>query len=506
MSQSIKTLLIWFAIQSLSQLAMAQSDGFFRVYERPDRDFYGVTAIETRDGNLIVAMYDGIGAGEMALLSRDGMMIRRVQISDTGIRSGMDQLFHDPEQPDLFYGIGEILDPETENWRPYLIHFDGSLDMLSRKTVELPVEYKNIRFSREVLSKNNGILFGAALDQENDYHRLYMLISFDGTVETMVETDTDASVEIRVDGLCESPVVGNYYEYRPSTNNTGNKVKRLYSFDDTFNFEFVMEYDRIDQWIANELYSQCFLNPGESTMKTLDDSTLLFADQIWEIWRASNGSVLKTDHSMILFSTDLAGGMKDQLVVGSKNDTTDRPFHFNALAITNGRLDGERLVYSGCYGYFYPPRPNHITLTKTDCHLNALWQRSYSYQNKYLTATYLMDTNDGGCVVVGNADEDLHCDPFVLKVNPDGWVGSDEIRVESRLMYYPNPVGEVLQLQCSPDITIEQVELYDMLGRRVLTQDTGNERIGMGGLPAGPYTLRVILNDGTTFTDKVVKQ
>ena len=117
-----------------------------------------------------------------------------------------------------------------------------------------------------------------------------------------------------------------------------------------------------------------------------------------------------------------------------------------------------------------------------------------------------MDTNDGGCVVVGNADEDLHCDPFVLKVNPDGWVGSDEIRVESRLMYYPNPVGEVLQLQCSPDITIEQVELYDMLGRRVLTQDTGNERIGMGGLPAGPYTLRVILNDGTTFTDKVVKQ
>ena len=36
--------------------------------------------------------------------------------------------------------------------------------------------------------------------------------------------------------------------------------------------------------------------------------------------------------------------------------------------------------------------------------------------------------------------------------------------------------------------------------------DSNLESIGMENLPAGNYTLRVLLDDGKTYTEKVVKQ
>ena len=71
---------------------------------------------------------------------------------------------------------------------------------------------------------------------------------------------------------------------------------------------------------------------------------------------------------------------------------------------------------------------------------------------------------------------------------------------------FPNPVTDELYLQCSPDARIARVELYDMEGRLVVSEHGGTDRIGMEGLAPGIYAIRVTLGDGTSFTDKVVKQ
>jgi hypothetical protein len=51
-----------------------------------------------------------------------------------------------------------------------------------------------------------------------------------------------------------------------------------------------------------------------------------------------------------------------------------------------------------------------------------------------------------------------------------------------------------------------QVELYDMQGRLVHTQSEGIESINLQGLAPGQYLMKVTLEDGKTYSDKVVKE
>jgi hypothetical protein len=47
---------------------------------------------------------------------------------------------------------------------------------------------------------------------------------------------------------------------------------------------------------------------------------------------------------------------------------------------------------------------------------------------------------------------------------------------------------------------------YDLQGRLVRSQSKALESINMSQLPAGTYTLRVTLEEGKTYSDKVVKE
>ncbi len=64
----------------------------------------------------------------------------------------------------------------------------------------------------------------------------------------------------------------------------------------------------------------------------------------------------------------------------------------------------------------------------------------------------------------------------------------------------------VLHIEFSPDVTPRQVELYDLQGRLVSIQNNGFESVETGQLPSGTYTMRILMEDGTGYSDKVVKQ
>jgi len=80
--------------------------------------------------------------------------------------------------------------------------------------------------------------------------------------------------------------------------------------------------------------------------------------------------------------------------------------------------------------------------------------------------------------------------------------------VEDILSYvlYPNPTQGHLHMQFSTDVQPAQIELYDLQGRLVRTQSKAFESIDMSQLPAGTYTMRVIMEDGKAYSDKVVKE
>jgi hypothetical protein len=57
-----------------------------------------------------------------------------------------------------------------------------------------------------------------------------------------------------------------------------------------------------------------------------------------------------------------------------------------------------------------------------------------------------------------------------------------------------------------PDVQPKQIELFDLQGRLVRVQRSNFGSIDMSQLPTGTYTLRVILEDGKSYSDKVMKE
>ena len=147
----------------------------------------------------------------------------------------------------------------------------------------------------------------------------------------------------------------------------------------------------------------------------------------------------------------------------------------------------------------------HIAVAKVDADFNVIWQRYCLEPEGYMRSASLMKVldDDGVAICGGNVGER---ELFFLIVNDD-YDGMEEQGVIVRpYAYYPNPTRDELRLHYSPDVMPTQIELYDLQGRLVKTQRNGLESLNLQGLSAGTYTMRVILEGGKVFSDKVVKE
>ena len=160
-----------------------------------------------------------------------------------------------------------------------------------------------------------------------------------------------------------------------------------------------------------------------------------------------------------------------------------------------------------------------MTVVKMDADLNVEWKRycetpdGMTLATPYGTALSEMiedeEGNEIGFVVAGwSTFEGVPEEGFFFAIlTHDGIPASVKEGIEVRpYMFYPNPTQDQLRLQYSPDVQPKQIELYDLQGRLVRSQGSAFESFDMGQLPTGTYTMRVIMDDGQVFTDKVVKE
>ena len=159
-----------------------------------------------------------------------------------------------------------------------------------------------------------------------------------------------------------------------------------------------------------------------------------------------------------------------------------------------------------------------MTAVKTDSQLNMAWKR-YCYEPGTLKADpfvacssdMLLDAEGGetGVYVAGYSYRavDNKEGVFYFFLNEEGLASAEEKPIAVRpYAFYPNPARNELYLQYSPDVQPARIELYDLQGRLVQTQTHGLESLRLDGLAAGQYLMKVILEDGKAFTDKVVKE
>jgi hypothetical protein len=67
-------------------------------------------------------------------------------------------------------------------------------------------------------------------------------------------------------------------------------------------------------------------------------------------------------------------------------------------------------------------------------------------------------------------------------------------------------VVDKLNVHYSPDVKPVKVEVLDLQGRLLGAQKGSLESIDMQNLPTGTYTINMTLDNGKTYSDKIVKQ
>ena len=68
------------------------------------------------------------------------------------------------------------------------------------------------------------------------------------------------------------------------------------------------------------------------------------------------------------------------------------------------------------------------------------------------------------------------------------------------IMVYPNPTGDMLNIDTRLDI---EVEIYDLNGKRIINEKS--KQISLAGYPSGMYNM-IIIYDKMRWNKRVIKQ
>ena len=74
---------------------------------------------------------------------------------------------------------------------------------------------------------------------------------------------------------------------------------------------------------------------------------------------------------------------------------------------------------------------------------------------------------------------------------------------KKRIKIYPNPTMEMLRIELSPGVQLEQIELFDSSGKKLKTFNKNERTLDISGLNSGNYLLKLRNKEGL-FTEKVL--
>ena len=186
----------------------------------------------------------------------------------------------------------------------------------------------------------------------------------------------------------------------------------------------------------------------------------------------------------------------------------------NQIAYMGLKMMTDGTVYFAYKKKLYEP---NINIVKMDADLNVEWNRFCKTSDVIILSCFYHNSffeneqgEEKGIAWSGEAKKvgDNNVNGLVLFfLNHDGTVGTNDMGIEVRpYAFYPIPAQDQLRLHYSPDVEPASIELYDLQGRLVRSQGSGLENLSLQGLAPGQYVMKVTLTDGTTFSDKVVKE
>ena len=459
-------------------------------------------------------------------VSLEGEVLGKLALGSEDSYSVVTRLFFVPEEPNCCLAIGSIHDNDLHYDRLLLAKFDTDLNLLWQREIELPEPY------------HGNIWTSALMDSSGDIACCLGVSGTPAPVFCRLTTEGELIAIGQYTGPCSTWTItnGGWFEFQDGSGDYGKTVE--YYSGSTIDDLYLIRINRDLELVSNQVIPRTI---NEIPSGAYLELSLSFEPINYATFSLSDGSVVFGNNAtlgrldsqynwtfddvigFVRFDQDcniLSYASVGQGEMGIGNDSIKA-----IMGNTCTDMVGNDAFYfyhtvGAPYGFGYD-WINCFVVTKMDVDGNVIWQRYWNrYYPEYGMKVYwpysILTTSDDGCLVsgysyysdiYGSHRNNTEAEIFMLKFFADGTLSVPDAKDFVRpYCFYPNPTKDQLHLQYSPDVTPTKIELYDLQGRLVRSQRNGLETLEMSGLAAGTYTMRVTLENGLSFSDKVVKE
>ena len=201
----------------------------------------------------------------------------------------------------------------------------------------------------------------------------------------------------------------------------------------------------------------------------------LLREEDGKVWKTYNGI-----SEILLY--DFTANVGDSLVCGYGDY-----FVLDSISIEQiGGVDRKKFWFGLEYDFIGEPYAMETWIEGIGSDLGLLFCGSYYFCGGYYRALCF---HQDGELIWQNPEYDACVITSVEEIN------------EKVISVYPNPAMEIVTID---GVEAAEVQVYNGLGQMVKTVQGSNE-INVSGLPAGIYSIRVTMNDGNLFLNKIIK-
>ncbi|MBR5781720.1 MAG: T9SS type A sorting domain-containing protein [Bacteroidales bacterium] len=494
------------------------------IYEKPYKDYIGsMTALELDDGNIIeIENYCLVEVSEDGqTININTLGINIIKINDK--TELLDSLFVAFPKPGMSVSAKCILTKNPYEYDSYIladfyhnaedgkyyytaILFDGDLNITD--TIDVPFEYDNVNVidrSYSFIDNDNDIVFCARWENEPDI--IFVKMDLFGNVNDIFFSDLSldeylfkkASIFVYEENplrygffipkITDQPDLGGYVWDGQMAVIILNKEMEI---SKTIHIHYIDEKVWIRPTI--EMYEMVRLNDGNfatclTVMDTKDNRNI----------SAIQMTKFNTDFEVLQhyrFFEEISSQCPFITNTGGMALCDDGSLHVNYI---------KRDLDTGV---------NTLYAAYIDNNFNVKWNTDiYTTKPKsfYNSPTiYSSCARKNGGVII-SAWGDLTCNensmsyfPLMFIINNNESIVNENINYFRPYSFYPNPTSDVLNIRFSPDVNAEKVEIYCMDGKLYREQNFNMETINVNDLSSGIYMMKMLLDNGETFTEKIV--
>ena len=482
--------------------------------------------IETQEHGFIVSCRTKfIYQNDMLLsLSPEGEVTNSLTFQIDGKNIKYCELFKDAERDDEYIAMAVLSSGNSTQScvrnEIAVLHLDANLEIKSHQTCGLGENVINIlsknREMPRFVQEDDGNFFMAAHCQMTDgYCYLFLRITPNGDIVKMEEDYSHGSESDQLKALFErSKADKNYGMIRLQ-----NDGEYYYKIDSAFNATRIarllgttikiVQNDPQQQY-PDTTFKYAFRG---GYMTTYDDETFLLTSPGY--YMKHYGGILGWNHYVAKINDSMQALVAETWDCVEETNPLNRVVaNVHALSVANNAIYhcGMNGLKDQTQGYV-GPEPSEIVVSKFDMDLNLIWRRWYGVNDDFYNINTILATEDGGCILAGyhaKAPGYYAYYSYILKVDENGYdaVGENAESVAKPYFCYPNPAKDNIDIELSPDVNCQSVEIYTLDGRLVetLPETSQQTTINVENLNAGVYILKIKMADGREFSEKIIKE